>query len=38
MGALLGVVFVLLFVPYINLRVEHMVQLYDHAARASSSR
>lgn len=38
MGALLGVVFVLLFVPYINLRVEHMVRLYEHAARASSSR
>jgi hypothetical protein len=34
MGALLGVVFALLFVPYINLRVEHMVRLYEHAARA----
>jgi hypothetical protein len=38
LGALLGVVFVLLFVPYINLRVEHMVRLYEHASRARSSR
>jgi hypothetical protein len=38
LGVLLGVLFVLLFVPYINLRVEHMVQLYRHASRESSSR
>ncbi len=38
LGAVLGVVFVLLFVPYINLRVEHMVWLYEHASRANSSR
>jgi hypothetical protein len=38
LGALLGVLFVLLFVPYINLRVEHMVQLYRHSSRESSSR
>jgi hypothetical protein len=38
MGALLGVVFVLLFVPCINLRVEHMVRLYEHAAPSGPSR
>jgi len=33
-----GLVYLLLFVPYINLRVEHMQRLYEHAMRAVSSR
>ena len=37
-GIVLGFVFVLLFVPYINLRVEHMQRLYEHISRSSTSR
>lgn len=33
-----GLVCLLLFVPYINLRVEHMQRLYEHGMRAISSR
>ena len=32
-AATLAVVFVLLFVPYVNLRVEHMQRLYEHVSR-----
>jgi len=28
-----GILWLLLFVPYINLRVEHMQRLYEHASR-----
>jgi hypothetical protein len=38
LGVLLVVLFVLLFVPYMNLRVEHMVQLYRHVSGESSAR
>jgi hypothetical protein len=38
LGGILGIVFVLLFVPYINLRVEHMLRLYEHAAGTGRSR
>ena len=38
LGAGLGLVFLLLFVPYINLRVEHMQRLYEHATRSGTSR
>lgn len=38
LGAALGVVCLLLFVPYINLRVEHMHRVYEHAARSGALR
>lgn len=36
-GAVLGFIFVLLFVPYINLRVEHMQRLYEHVSRSGTA-
>lgn len=38
LGALLGFIFFLLFVPYINLRVEHMQRLYQSVSRPRLSR
>jgi hypothetical protein len=37
-GTALAIIFFLLFVPYINLRVEHMQRLYEHVSRSGSAR
>lgn len=37
-GLLLAIFSVLLFVPYFNLRVEHMIRLYQWAAREGSDK
>lgn len=38
LGALTGAIFFLTFVPYLSLRVEHMLRLYESASRPGPSR
>ena len=38
LGLGFGLFYLLLFVPYVNLRVEHMQRLYEHVMRSAPSR